>query len=82
MKQSSPLYFQTLFFACFAVCFLAISIWSPAHAMKISDGIRYASGLKLDVYQPDRSGGLFAKKKPVVIYIHGGGWVVGDRKRV
>ncbi len=50
--------------------------------MKVTDGIRYASGLKLDVYQPDRSGGLFAKKKPVVIYIHGGGWVVGNRKRV
>lgn len=61
---------------------LAVLLCVPAHAMKVTDGIRYASGLKLDVYQPDRSGGLFAKKKPVVIYIHGGGWVVGDRKRV
>lgn len=81
-KRISPLYFQTLVFACVAACFLVISTWAPAHAMKVSDGINYASGLKLDVYQPDRSGGLFAKKKPVVIYIHGGGWVVGDRKRV
>ncbi len=57
-------------------------LMAPAHAMKVKDGITYASGLKLDVYKPERSGGLFGRKRPVVLYIHGGGWVVGDRKRV
>lgn len=74
--------FCTPVFSLLSAFLLAVLLCVPAHAMKVTDGIRYASGLKLDVYQPDRSGGLFAKKKPVVIYIHGGGWVVGDRKRV
>ncbi len=64
------------------VCLVAVVMTAPAHAMKVKDGITYASGLKLDVYQPERSGGLFGRKRPVVLYIHGGGWVVGDRKRV
>lgn len=69
-------------FTFLSACLLTALLWSPAQAMKITDGVRYTSGLKLDIYQPEKSGGLFAKKKPVVIYIHGGGWVVGDRKRV
>ncbi|KAG1651135.1 putative metal-sulfur cluster biosynthesis proteins YuaD [Nymphon striatum] len=60
-----------------------LAAWhSTAQAMKLKDGINYTAGLKLDVYQPDRSGGLFSRKKPVVIYIHGGGWAKGSRKRV
>lgn len=53
-----------------------------ANAAKLHDGIRYSGNLKLDVYEPEGGRGLFARKKPVVIYIHGGGWAKGDRKRV
>ena len=82
LVDRDPRNFLPLLFKFAVICFLSAFAWSPAQAMKVNDGIRYSTGLKLDVYQPDRSGGLFAKKKPVVIYIHGGGWVVGDRKRV
>lgn len=63
---------------------LAAVIMAPtqAGAMKLHDGIRYSGSLKLDVYEPDGGRGLFARKKPVVLYIHGGGWAKGDRKRV
>ena len=63
---------------------LALFAWAgAAAAMKLHDGITYASGLKLDVYQPAGArGGLFSRKRPVVLYVHGGGWVKGDRKRV
>lgn len=54
-----------------------------AQAMKTYDGLTYARGLKLDVHVPsDVRRGLFAPKHPVVLYVHGGGWVKGDRKRV
>ena len=38
----------------------------------------HASGrdLKLDVYLPDKEG----RGRPVVMQIHGGGWVIGDKK--
>ncbi|MEO1746517.1 MAG: alpha/beta hydrolase [Pseudomonadota bacterium] len=52
-------------------------------APKLYDGITYSRGLKLDVYAPENTrGGPFGRKKPVIVYIHGGGWVKGDRKRV
>ncbi|GAB4544349.1 MAG: alpha/beta hydrolase [Anaerolineae bacterium] len=42
--------------------------------------VRYAEGsadnlTSLDIYTPDRSG-----KRPVMIFIHGGGWTFGDKK--
>lgn len=67
------------FFAVWATLLLAPM---QAGAAKLHDGIRYSGNLQLDVYEPDGGRGLFARKKPVVIYIHGGGWAKGDRKRV
>lgn len=68
---------------CATIAVLMIgALYAPANAMKMVDGITYARGLKLDVYTPEGRTGLFSKKKPVVVYIHGGGWVKGDRKRV
>ncbi len=67
-----------------AMALMALIAWTGgAVAMKLHDGIRYASGLQLDVYEPSGGrGGLFSRKRPVVLYVHGGGWVKGDRKRV
>ena len=36
--------------------------------------------LALDIYQPDSS--LEAKPSPVVIFIHGGSWIAGDKKEI
>ena len=63
---------------------IAVAVTSvPAWAMKTHDGLTYARGLQLDVHVPSNvRRGLFAQKLPVVVYVHGGGWVRGDRKRV
>ena len=34
---------------------------------------------KLDLYLPKTNAG---RRKPVIIYAHGGGWVVGSRKNI
>ncbi|WP_306118716.1 MULTISPECIES: alpha/beta hydrolase [unclassified Roseitalea] len=71
--------------AMLVMCALALVVLAPgpAQAMKLHDGLSYAGGLKLDVYEPTHvRRGLFARKRPVVLYVHGGGWVKGDRKRV
>ena len=67
-----------------AIAALALLILvAPSHAMRTYDGLTYARGLKLDVHAPsDVRRGLFARKHPVVVYVHGGGWVKGDRGRV
>ena len=68
--------------AVLAMFALMVSIAS-SQAMRTYDGITYSSGLKLDVHVPENARrGLFSRKLPVVLYIHGGGWVKGDRKRV
>ncbi|GAA4040181.1 alpha/beta hydrolase [Sphingomonas rosea] len=46
-------------------------------ARRVAEGITFApaQGLKLDVWAPRAS----AAKKPVVIFLYGGGWVAGSR---
>ena len=54
-----------------------------AHAYRLSEGVSVGSGLKVDIYSPDRRGGLFDRRgAPVVLYVHGGGWIKGSRKKV
>jgi len=52
---------------------------TPRHAVRTSTGLRYAApALELDLYLPERqppAGGW-----PVVLYLHGGGWLIGSRK--
>src|SRR4051794_34062903 len=45
--------------------------------VKVTNGIRYKTGLTLDLYEPvgDR-----ARKRPAVVWVHGGGFQVGDSK--
>ena len=70
-----------LFIVLLAFCG-TFGVTEQVSAYQLTDGIRYSGNLKLDVYQPDGGRGLFSRKKPVVVYVHGGGWVKGDRKRV
>ncbi|CAJ1391677.1 unnamed protein product [Effrenium voratum] len=72
-----------LLVAVLAVAVVALAATPPANAMRTIDGVTYSQGLKLDVHVPENARrGLFARKHPVVLYVHGGGWVKGDRKRV
>lgn len=53
--------------------------------MRLYDGVPYARDLKLDIYVPEGAPAgqsLFSRGRGVVVYIHGGGWIHGDRKHV
>lgn len=70
-----------------SLVFLLIVAPGEALAVKLSEGITYSRGLKLDVHAPDNAGRRFlfvrtGKLAPVVLYVHGGGWVKGSRKKV
>lgn len=69
-----------------ALAFLVLLFAPGAHAAaRLYDGVPYARGLKLDIYVPETkvaSRSLFSRGRGVVVYIHGGGWIHGDRKHV
>lgn len=72
-----------------AVLMVAVALLATAKiagAVKLTEGVTYSRGLKLDIYAPDtaRRGFLFFQGHlaPVVLYVHGGGWVKGSRKKV
>lgn len=65
-----------------------LSLIESSHAARLYEGISFRSGLNVDVHVPDHIANakrtLFGGKKtaPVVLYVHGGGWAKGSRKRV
>ncbi|WP_235890775.1 alpha/beta hydrolase [Pararhizobium mangrovi] len=65
-----------------ALCLLFVA--AAAHAQERRyDGVPYAGPLALDIYVP--AGPLEPlpqRKRGVVVYVHGGGWLKGDRKHV
>ncbi len=72
-----------------ALCtvFLLTAMSVEAFAIKLSEGVTYSPGLKLDIHAPEDAGKRFlfvrtGKLAPVVLYVHGGGWVKGSRKKV
>lgn len=74
-------------FAASLLVLLALAWPAPARAGLLAEGISYRPGLQLDVHVPDRvvHGAAMpgtARLAPVVLYVHGGGWTRGDRKRV
>lgn len=70
-----------------AILLLAAFLPAEAFAIKLTEGVTYSRGLKLDIHAPDDAGRRFlfvrtGKLAPVVLYVHGGGWVKGSRKKV
>lgn len=71
-------------------CVLVICLSSvPAIAAVLHEGVSFGRGLKLDIHAPanTKRSGIFSlvgnsKLAPVVLYVHGGGWVKGSRKKV
>ena len=64
----------------FAPILFACALLSEAHAQDVKRDIPYASTSErqvLDVYSPPG-----AKDRPVVFWIHGGGWQTGDKSDV
>ena len=54
-----------------------------ARAYDLAEGVPVGNGLKVDIYSPTAaSKRRFARKAPVVMYVHGGGWIKGNRKKV
>ena len=62
---------------------IALAWAGPAAAYGLSEGVPVGRGLKVDIYAPKTvSKRRFGRKAPVVVYVHGGGWIKGTRKRV
>jgi len=55
-------------------------------ATVLTEGVSIGGGLKANIYAPKKvRGGLFSafrRKVPVIVYVHGGGWIKGSRARV
>ena len=73
--------FVTSWRALLAAALLAVIGAIPAAAYDLTEGVSVGSGLKVDIYAPERRR-LFGRGAPVVIYVHGGGWIKGSRKKV
>lgn len=78
-------FFTRIFTALLFSIFVSVSC-SPSLAQTLRDGIPVGGGQVVDIYVPDaaKPKGLFRirKKVPILLYVHGGGWVKGDRKRI
>lgn len=60
---------------------LALALGGPASAYDLTEGVSVGRGLKVDIYSPEKRR-RFGRGAPVVIYVHGGGWIKGSRKKV
>jgi acetyl esterase/lipase len=56
---------------------LPLLAWRRKDIRRIN-GIRYRGGRKLDVYLPKEADAT--KRRPAIIHVHGGAWMVGSRK--
>ena len=68
----------------FLVAFLT-ALPAFAKADRLHAGVPIGKGLKLDIHAPAIANKrkLFRRTKvPVVVYVHGGGWIKGDRSKV
>ena len=67
-----------------ALMLLAVTIFAgDAHAFRLAEGVSVGGGLKVDVYSPTgRPRGVSRRGGGVVVYVHGGGWIKGSRKKV
>ncbi|MEM9330201.1 MAG: alpha/beta hydrolase [Pseudomonadota bacterium] len=52
----------------------------------VTRGVAIGGGLRIDIHAPAsvKSRGLFrpGKKAPVIVYVHGGGWIKGTREKI
>ncbi|MCB1384344.1 MAG: alpha/beta hydrolase [Nitratireductor sp.] len=70
-----------------AAVFIAASVFAGlAWAQELRADVPVGGGQHVDIYVPDsaKPRGLFQirQKAPILLYVHGGGWVKGDTKRI
>lgn len=69
-----------------AALFLFSSFAFQTAAQELKADIPVGGGQYVDVHIPQKTQRLglfaFARKAPVILYVHGGGWIRGDRRRV
>ncbi len=58
-----------------------------ASAGEVVEGVSIGGGLKVNIYRPDAVKnrgflGLGRRRVPVIVYVHGGGWIRGTRAKV
>ena len=67
----------------FLILLAGIFAATDARAFRLAEGVSVGSGLKVDIYSPNRRPrGIGRRGGPVVVYVHGGGWIKGSRKKV
>lgn len=52
--------------------------WRPKTVRRVRRDVAYGPGVALDVYACDATG---AAPRPVFVYVHGGGWVIGNKRQ-
>lgn len=72
--------------AILAAALMFVFVASSGHAQSIvSRGVAIGGGLKVDIHAPESSKrrSLFSKRRkaPVLLYVHGGGWIKGTRAK-
>ena len=62
------------------------AVAKPAPKWITTRGVSVGRGLKLDIHAPliTKRQGIFrpGKKVPILLYVHGGGWIKGSREKV
>ena len=63
---------------------LAAAVATPARAMQASLDVPIGNGLMVDIYAPQgaKPARFGRRGAPVVLFVHGGGWIKGSRKKV
>lgn len=86
MKLTMRSFMATAFTVCFTLLFCVAAQAQELKVQELKANIPVGRGQFVDVYVPDaaKPQGIFRvkKKAPVLLYVHGGGWVKGDQKKV
>lgn len=65
---------------------IAQSTSASAPTRIVTKGVHIGRGLQIDIHAPisTQSRGLFrpGKKAPVILYVHGGGWIKGSKEKI
>lgn len=89
------MFYRLIILAC-AALFFSISQIQIANAQSstaiqqptriVTKGVSVGGGLKIDIHAPIsvKSRGFFkpGKKAPILLYVHGGGWIKGSREKI
>ena len=69
----------------FVIVVCALLLATAASAYTLHEGVDIGRGLKVDIHAPAEANKrrfLMRKRVPVIVYVHGGGWIKGSRDKV